>query len=196
MLREEHSVRTAPETQALYTAAESTGASDWMEVTAELQDKLVQRYGFIDPWRKEIALNELRRATYNFPDDAEIQSIPLYVKFNKARQGNLRVGDKCPDMSLLSFQSPDVAAGADASGGGADSGCGAGAAAGAAGSAAGGAGGPAATTALPSGAACAGIGPVPTVSDLQWTSLLTGPHRELKLDGSRRPLVIYAGSYS
>ena len=35
-----------------------------------------------------------------FPRDAELAAIPLHVRHNRARQGNLVVGDAAPDVPL------------------------------------------------------------------------------------------------
>ncbi len=64
----------------------------------------MKEFGYREPRAVARAVNELRRATLNFPDDAEIASIPLYVRNNRARRGTLRVGDKGPDVPLLTFE--------------------------------------------------------------------------------------------
>jgi hypothetical protein len=109
MLRREHELRTSDATQARYAEAETRWDTDWMEVTIGLQEQVCTEFGYGGS-RLRLALNELRRATYNFPDDAEICAVPLYVRHNRARRGSLRVGDVCPDVPLLAYTVDESAA--------------------------------------------------------------------------------------
>ena len=134
-------------------------------------------------------MNELRRATYNFAGDAEIAAIPLYVRYNRARRGDLRVGDACPDLPLLAYsvvnddgsvtdsttgRGPVLASVRDPAVCGPDgvSACGA--------------------SCGSSGVVVPGVGDLPVVTNLRPVSLLHGPH----MVHPGRALVVLAGSYS
>lgn len=186
MLQREHELRTCPETQAMYAAAETSFDTDWMEETSKMQEQLVKDFGFnASPAQTARAVNELRRATWNHPGDAEIASIPLYVKYNRARRGTLRVGDVCPDVPLLAYTAVDGPGEASVSpvlgrpdvaplGPGCGAGCGAG------------------TCGDSGGCAVDGVGRLPTITSCRTVSLLEGPH--VQVPGL--PLLVLAGSYS
>ena len=100
MLVAENDARLSPETQALYAAAEAEDADPehgWMEVTDELQRRLLREAG-VPPEREAAALRALRAATYTYP---ALASIPLYRRFQRARAGDLAPGDAVPDVRLL-----------------------------------------------------------------------------------------------
>jgi hypothetical protein len=78
MLRREQQLRTSADTQAAYSAAESSGDTDWMEVTINLQKQVVSEFG-IPPSELEHALYLLRTAHTHYPDDPEFKEIPLSV---------------------------------------------------------------------------------------------------------------------
>lgn len=98
MLRSEEAARLAEETQAAYAEAER-GGSDWLQVTEALQKRLLREAG-VPRERMAAALFALRAAAQLFPGDAELCSIPLYVRHNRAAQGSLREGDAVPDVLL------------------------------------------------------------------------------------------------
>ena len=98
MLRAEEAARRSEETQAAYGEAER-GGSDWLQVTEALQRRLLREAG-VAPERAAAALFALRAAAQLFPCDAELRSIPLYVRNNRAAQGSLREGDAVPDVLL------------------------------------------------------------------------------------------------
>lgn len=57
------------------------------------------------PTREHVkdVLLQLRRAQYDYPNDEDIKNIPLYVKYNRARRGNLKPGDLAPDVPLVAY---------------------------------------------------------------------------------------------
>ena len=104
MLRAEEAQRLAPATQAAYGVAEASFDSDWLKVTEELQKRVLRQHG-VPPARLAAALYLLRTATQLFPHDDELQRIPLYVRHNRAEQGDLQPGDPLPSVTLHSLQS-------------------------------------------------------------------------------------------
>lgn len=157
MLVREEELRLSPATQRAYEAAEGggitiaggTGRSDWMEVTDDLQRRVVREYlaggggggegmrkkkeddgeeegegpaaaavaagegggrlaavasaAASSSWsrhggvKEELLLRALRSATDWYPS---LRSIPLYVRYNRARAGDLSVGDAVPDVAV------------------------------------------------------------------------------------------------
>lgn len=47
------------------------------------------------------ALGVLRTAPQRYPTDPEFRTISLYTRYNRARPGHLRVGDRVPEMRLV-----------------------------------------------------------------------------------------------
>jgi hypothetical protein len=105
-------LRLAPETQRAYEKAEAEflrvtdevlgdddafiDCEDWLEVTDELQRRVVRKFasrgdfGDAEPgFREERALRVLRSATNWYPS---LRCIPLYVRFSRARTGTLVPG--------------------------------------------------------------------------------------------------------
>lgn len=66
-------------------------------VTLAVQTRAVEEHGYSDPWIIPSALSY-------YKDDAEIMSIPHYVKYNRSRQGKLSCGDVIPDLPLTTTQ--------------------------------------------------------------------------------------------
>lgn len=94
-MREEQ-LRLSPEVQAAYTAAEvDSSDSDWLLVTEELQRRVVREFGATDE-NEAATLCALRRAAL---DNEEF--VPLYVRFQRARLGQLRIGNAVADCELM-----------------------------------------------------------------------------------------------
>ena len=121
MLTRENALRLAPETQRAYEKAEAGSlrvtdevlgdddafarCKDWLEVTDELQRRVVREFasrgdfGDAEPgFREERALRALRSATNWYPS---LRCIPLYVRFNRARTGALQVDSVLPNPHVL-----------------------------------------------------------------------------------------------
>ncbi len=93
MLRRENDLRRAPETQAAMERAEGSARSEWMDVVEDIQKQVVQEVQDRSSNHK-ITIQDLRSAAMRYPDIAH------WVKYNRARRGNLKVGDAAPDVPL------------------------------------------------------------------------------------------------
>lgn len=71
----------------------------WLDITAEMQKNVVRMFGFETDFEINIALNYLRRAHEIFPNN-DICKNRVYVKNNKARQGEIVIGDSYIDVDL------------------------------------------------------------------------------------------------
>ena len=106
MLQREAELRLAPETQKAYYEAESGVDNDysWMEVTSELQRRVVREFGFGGDGdgdaeggvSAEAALGELRAAA---PRNMSIAWWQKLVQ-GKAKRGTVRAGDAIPTVEL------------------------------------------------------------------------------------------------
>lgn len=91
MLQRENELRLCDDVQEQYRVSECP-----TKVTEAVQRRVVEEFGYKD-------LHILRSAISLYKDDPEISQIPHYVRFNRSRQGNLKVGDKIPNPRLVSL---------------------------------------------------------------------------------------------
>ena len=96
LLRREDAARRAPETQRLMEEAERRGTSDWIEVATAVQRRVARESlpagaseGDVDA-----RVAAMRYAAQRHPE------ICHWVRFNRARVGDLREGDAAPDCKL------------------------------------------------------------------------------------------------
>ena len=96
LLRQEDVARRAPETQRLMEEAERRGTSDWIEVATAVQRRVARESlpagaseGDVDA-----RVTAMRYAAQRHPE------ICHWVRFNRARVGDLRAGDVAPDVKL------------------------------------------------------------------------------------------------
>jgi len=99
ILLRENELRLSEGVQKRYAEAEESGVRDWMMVTEKVQEEMLANDFGVKPRDMQAALLALRTATQRYP---EFASIPLYVKYNRARHGNLKCGDAVPDVPLVS----------------------------------------------------------------------------------------------
>lgn len=104
MLIKENELRLSKEVQAIYADYnQHPEKGDWINYTHQLQADLIRSFGYGTKSDDELqwCLHQLRTATTVYPDLAEI---PLYVRYNRAKRGNLRQGDLAPDIRLHEYQ--------------------------------------------------------------------------------------------
>ena len=96
LLRREDAARRAPETQRLMEEAERRGASDWIEVATAVQRRVARES--LPPGASEgdvdARVTAVRYAAQRHPE------ICHWVRFNRARVGDLREGNVAPDVKL------------------------------------------------------------------------------------------------
>lgn len=97
MLIRENELRLSPDTQKEYSDAELRNDISWMQVTERLQERVVKEFGISDI---EHGLTNLRIAHVLYPDEPDFKEIPLYVKYNRCRQGDLICGQDIPKIGL------------------------------------------------------------------------------------------------
>lgn len=82
-------MRLSPAVQARFREAEMSSERDWIEVAVDVQREVLARFG-LPP--TEVNLEMLRRQATS--------ETSLYVKYNRAARGHLRVGDLAPDVRV------------------------------------------------------------------------------------------------
>ncbi|CAF1332586.1 unnamed protein product, partial [Adineta steineri] len=97
MLIRENELRISDEYQKRFHEAEQTSSStSWLDVADELQREVIREFHLDEEMND--ALLCLRCATQIYPD---LKDIPLYTKYNRARDGDLQVGDIAPNVPVI-----------------------------------------------------------------------------------------------
>jgi hypothetical protein len=99
MILEEEKIRTSKEYQDRCTAVKDI-PNGWLQVTEDVQRQIVRDNGFLGEINEEIALNRLRRAQYIYPDEPVFKT-PVYVRNNKARKGDTKIGDRITNFKIF-----------------------------------------------------------------------------------------------
>lgn len=94
----ENELRVSHEWQERFAAAERRADTDWLECVAELQLQVVREFGLQDD-----TVNLLRRASQLYPSEPFFQEVPLYVRYNRARNGEMGEGEDVPDVEVLNL---------------------------------------------------------------------------------------------
>ncbi|ETO01289.1 hypothetical protein RFI_36155 [Reticulomyxa filosa] len=72
------------------------------------QKKVVHEFGYKTDTEVTYALQMLRAARTLYPNDVEIKNAAFYLKYNRARRGELRVGDIYKDVPLLTCSQQEI----------------------------------------------------------------------------------------
>ncbi|CAF1363640.1 unnamed protein product [Rotaria magnacalcarata] len=98
-------MRLSEETQQLLSSIEDRKDIDWMDIIADLQMKLIKNAIGADATEHEIryGLRIFRSAHQLYSYDTEFHNLSLYVRYNRAKQGNLHIGDSAVDIQLLNI---------------------------------------------------------------------------------------------
>ena len=91
-LRAEDTLRTSADAQRRFRQVEDRDDKDWLAVAADLQETALLQAG-VRPTARN--LDRLRDAALHNPH------IARYVRYNRCRAGELRVGERAPDIALL-----------------------------------------------------------------------------------------------
>mmetsp|Transcript_7207 Transcript_7207/g.10496 ORF Transcript_7207/g.10496 Transcript_7207/m.10496 type:complete len:122 (+) Transcript_7207:1280-1645(+) len=93
MLKRENELRLSQDVQKRFEEAERSGSkTDWIEVATQVQLEVLREFNVA-----ESSLHAYRCA-------ANKHGLSLYVKYNRAREGSLKVGAPSPDVSLISLE--------------------------------------------------------------------------------------------
>lgn len=94
MLKRENELRLSESVQKRFEEAERSGSTtDWIEVASEVQKEVLREFNV-----SEDALHAYRCA-------ANKHGVSLYVKYNRARKGDLEIGSQAPDVPVVSVDS-------------------------------------------------------------------------------------------
>eukprot|EP01059_Diplonema_ambulator_P034824 TRINITY_DN799_c1_g2_i1.p1 TRINITY_DN799_c1_g2~~TRINITY_DN799_c1_g2_i1.p1 ORF type:complete len:223 (+),score=71.40 TRINITY_DN799_c1_g2_i1:48-671(+) len=102
MMERENELRTCEETQIAYTQYDSPFDSG---VTEGLQKRVLWEFDI--PGTDE-ALDVYHTQRWYHRNDKEVQSVPLYIKYDISRAGDLKMGDVAPDVHLVTCKGEDT----------------------------------------------------------------------------------------
>ena len=94
MIDREIELRDSELWQQKMADTEDLDHTDWLDVVDELQRSIVKEFKFDDI---EYGLNVLRSASREY----DLERLPNYIKFNRAKKGNLIIGSDAPNPTVL-----------------------------------------------------------------------------------------------
>jgi len=101
LLGVEDALRRSPATQLAMEDAERSGAGDWIDVATEVQRRVARESLSAaaqgDEARVDRRVSLLRAAALRHPEVAH------YVRYNRARRGDVRAGDAAPAVAVWSL---------------------------------------------------------------------------------------------
>ena len=104
LLHERH-LRLAPESLEYQDELRHSEDAVFL-ITEALQREALRACGLPDD---PTSLRLLQSVLTMYPEDAEIQALPFYERYNRCRQGNLKVGDSAPlDIPLATLEGEAV----------------------------------------------------------------------------------------
>jgi hypothetical protein len=103
MLQRENELRLSSEIQEkLEWAVEGISQESVNAILEAVQKQVVSEAGYSQS-EEQHGIQLLRSAQAIFPEDKEIHDIPMYVKYNRAAQGSVCVGDEIPSTQVASI---------------------------------------------------------------------------------------------
>lgn len=100
MIKRENELRVSDEYQEMYRREAELPGHVWMDVSDVIQKRVLREFGYDEKSEQEDNLKLLRNASLIHPDDAEFLTLPLYKRFNRCRDGDMKVGDAVNDCLL------------------------------------------------------------------------------------------------
>jgi len=106
MIKEEEAMRNSE-----WYLNECTKVADipdgWLAVSEKIQIDIVRTNGFHDQVSQDMAINYLRRAPALYPNNPVFQT-PVYVRYNKAKKGEMKVGDVVKNLTLNDMDGKEI----------------------------------------------------------------------------------------
>lgn len=99
MCKKEEEIRWSPWYQSECDRVKDE-VNGWLRISEQVQYQIVRDFGFKTDVESDIAVNQLRRARYIYPDEPEFQTIPVYVRNNRAKQCVFKEGEPVPNISI------------------------------------------------------------------------------------------------
>lgn len=103
MVLTENQLRLSNAWQERFAAAEKCPGSSWTEAADALQHHVAKEHGL-----GEEGVLALRSARSLHPEEPFFQEVPLYVKYNRSRNGELGPGAAVPHLEVLNLQCKPV----------------------------------------------------------------------------------------
>jgi len=104
MYKRENQVRVSEEIQMKMDKCQMDDDDTYADLLENIQKTVLREFGF-DGSNDDVML--FRQGLNMYPEDKELKSIPLYSKFNRARDGELQIGDELQDSTLCNIDNPN-----------------------------------------------------------------------------------------
>lgn len=96
----EEQIKFSPQTQILFSEVKDE-INGWLRITNEIQQQVATQFGYKDLLSNLLAVNQIQRAQYLYPNDPEFIKYSVYIRHNRAQQGKYQIGDKIPNIKLV-----------------------------------------------------------------------------------------------
>lgn len=80
----------------------------WIRISNEVQELVAYNFGYKDTLTNTLAVEQIRRAQYIYPDDPVFKKISVYIRENKAEKLNINIGDNIPNVNIITNSSEKV----------------------------------------------------------------------------------------
>jgi hypothetical protein len=107
MVKKEEEIRWSPWYQSECDIVKDE-VNGWLRISEQVQYQVVKEFGFENPIEADIAVNQLRRARYIYPDEPLFQTIPVYVRNNRAKQCVFKERSIVPNILIGTMDGNDI----------------------------------------------------------------------------------------
>lgn len=103
MVLRENQLRLSEEWQERFAAAERSPDRDWLDCVEDLQLQVVREFGMPDS-----SVASLRHARSIHPSERFFLEVPICARYNRARNGPLRVGSEILDVPVANLDGTTI----------------------------------------------------------------------------------------
>ena len=96
----EEQIKFSPQTQILFSEVKQE-INGWLRITNEIQQQVATQFGYKDLLSNLLAVNQMQRAQYLYPNDPDFIKYSVYIRHNRAQPGKYQLGDKIPNIKLV-----------------------------------------------------------------------------------------------
>lgn len=96
----EEQIKFSPQTQILFSEVKQE-INGWLRITNEIQQQVASQFGYNDLLSNLLAVNQMQRAQYLYPNDRDFIKYSVYIRHNRSQQGKYQIGDKIPNIKLV-----------------------------------------------------------------------------------------------
>ncbi len=99
MLKVEESIRMSEEYIKMCDEVKDE-TNGWLRISEEIQYEIAKKFGYNSQLEQDIAVNLMRSASNNYPNDPLFKTLSVYVRNNLARQGEFIESNVVPNIQI------------------------------------------------------------------------------------------------